>query len=77
MTEIEKVRIIKEVKYWPSIDKWCVAMSLPDYEHWSDNGWDKDVKKAEAVALNHVKKYLSFVREMKACSEKQEIVLAL
>ncbi len=74
---MEYVKIIKEVKFWPSVGKWCVAMTLPDYEHWSDNGWDKDVKKAEAVALNHVKKHLAFVREMKLSTEKQELVLSL
>jgi hypothetical protein len=74
---VENIKIIKEVKYWPSVNKWCVAMTLPEYEGWFDNGWDKDIKKAEAIALGHVKKHLAFVREMKASSKTQELVLTL
>ena len=74
---MENIRIEKEVKYWPSVGKYCVAMTLPDHEYWSENGWDEDVKKAELIALGHVKKHILFIREMKAASEKTEITIAL
>ena len=74
---MENIRIVKEVKYWVSIKKYCVAMMLPDYGCWSENGWDKDMKKAEKIALEKVKKYIAFVREMKVLSEKSEMIISL
>ncbi len=74
---MENVKLLKEVKYWPSVGKYCVAFTLPDYECWSDNGWHKDLKKAEEIAMKHVKKYVEFVRELKRSSEKSELVLSL
>ena len=74
---MENIKIIKESKFWNENGKWCVSMMLPDYECWFENGWHKNREKAEAIALEHVKKHLTFVREMKRSAERQEIVMAL
>ena len=74
---MEQIKILKEVKFWPSVGKWCVSVVLPDYEFWGENGWSKDITKAEQIAMEHVRKHIAFIREMRAHGEKSELVVAM
>lgn len=74
---MEQVKITKETKYWPSIKKWCVSMTLPEYGYWGESAFNEDAKKAEEEVLEAVKKHVAFIREMRASSEKEEIVLSI
>jgi len=69
-----ETKLKKEVKYWSSIKKWCVAYWSPEYGK-MENAFHKNLEKAERQALINIKKRINFEREFRALSEKSEITL--
>lgn len=75
---MEQVKIRKEIKFWNEIGKYCVAMYLDSsFDCWFENAFHKDVKKAEEIVLEKVKKHINFVREMKRASEISEMTISV
>jgi len=72
---MENIKLLIESKYWEKEGKWCVAVTLPEFEYWSENAWDKSREKAEKRVMEVVKKHIDWVRELKKSAEKREEVL--
>jgi len=58
-----------ESKFWDKVGRWCVAVTLPDFDYWSENCWDKDRAKAERKVMDVIKKHITWVRELKKSAE--------
>ena len=78
---MEQVKIIKEIKFLESINKWCVgiwANREPKHSIWTGGFFHKDKQKAENEAMQSFTKSLNFWREVeKPLDEKQELTLII
>ena len=59
-------KLEKFVKFWPSIDKWVVSYTAPEFEYISDNAFHKDLDKADKEAMENIRKRIKFQLELKA-----------
>ncbi len=74
---MEDLKIIKEVKFLDSINKWCVGIWCRDggYEVWTGGFFHKDKAVAEEEAMASFRKSIAFQRELKKPLEKEELIV--
>ena len=72
---MENIKMEVSSKYWQETGEWCVAVTLPEMDYWSENAWDKSRERAEKRVMEVVKRHIDWVREFKKSAEVREEVL--
>ena len=64
-----KYKLEKFVKFWPSINKWVVAYTVPELGFISNNAFHTSLDKADDQALKNITKHIKYQQELKAIGE--------
>jgi len=75
---MENLKLTQEIKYFPSIKKWCCGLWCYRGENKQsilENGFHKKLEKAQKIAMDNFKKSLAFHKELEVPFEKSEIII--
>lgn len=72
-----EVKLMREVKYWPSIDKWCVCYIAPAHGHTMANAFNQSLKAANAEALSSITRKMELAKEYGTGTETSELTITV